>query len=140
MVVQESNGNGNLVNDGGQSHGLLQVQLQNNEQPATCDAGGCTYDDYLKILEQGVNGHSGNGALSPPGVAYWVGQNSPGPALRSYNTGSFPDKFDYSKASPKSAESYTSDIGNRLAGVSAGQFPTKHWLQQMCGFQPSNTY
>lgn len=138
QVVQESNGNGNLVNDDGLSHGLLQVQLQ-REPPATCDPAGCTYNNYVKMLQQGVNGHSDTGAPDPPGIAYWLQQNDPGAALRCYNTGHLPDPSDYSVATAKSTQSYVSDIANRLAGLSPKDFPTKEWKQQQCGFQPPST-
>ena len=115
------------------------MQLRNDEKPATCDAAGCTYDNYLKMLQQGVNGHSGTATAEAPGIAFWLASNSPGAALRSYNTGSLPDSSDYSKASPTSTESYVSDLGNRLAGVSPEQFPNAFRLQQMCGFVPGDS-
>ncbi|KAL8686554.1 MAG: hypothetical protein Q9218_007024 [Villophora microphyllina] len=141
MVMQESGGNGNVVMDKQKSHGILQVQLK-NEQPATCDPSGCTYDNYLKMLQQGVYGHTGTGSPAPPGIAYWLGQNSTGPALRAYNSGSVIDRFDYQKVNhdgqgrPTSTESYVSDVGNRLAGISPEKFPDKGWLSHICGYQP----
>ncbi|KAL8870919.1 MAG: hypothetical protein Q9174_003145 [Haloplaca sp. 1 TL-2023] len=139
LVVQESGGKGDVVSDKRKSFGLLQVQLQNEEKPVTCTPGSCTYDDYLKMLQQGVNGHIGTAKAEPPGIAFWLAFNSPGAALRSYNTGSLPDKFDYGKASPTSTESYVSDLGNRLAGVSPERFPDANKLQQMCGFVPGDS-
>lgn len=141
MVAQESSGNGDVVMDGGESHGLLQVQLTSeaNEEPATCDPSGCTYDNYRKMLQQGVNGRSGNVNPIAPGIAFWLGQNEPGAALRGYNTGHVPDQSDYQIATPKSTQSYVSDIGNRLAGMPPQQYPTAEWRQQTCGFQPAST-
>ncbi|KAI4282392.1 MAG: hypothetical protein L6R35_005421 [Caloplaca aegaea] len=139
MVLQESNGNGNAVNDGGMSYGLLQVQLsekaKETEEPATCDPSGCTYDNYLKMLQQGVYGHSGTGNPIPPGIAYWLGQYSPGAALRGYNTGSVPDESDYQVATPISTESYVSDLGNRLGGLPPQRFPDPNWKLSNCGFK-----
>ncbi|KAI4203561.1 MAG: hypothetical protein LQ350_001751 [Teloschistes chrysophthalmus] len=141
MVMQESGGNGNVVMDKQKSHGILQVQVK-GEQPATCDPNGCTYDNYLKMLQQGVYGHSGTGSPAAPGIAYWLGSNSTGPALRAYNSGSVVDRFDYQKVNhdsqgrPTSTESYVSDVGNRLAGVTPDKFPDKQWLSHICGFEP----
>lgn len=141
MVMQESGGNGNVVMDKQLSHGILQVQVK-GEQPATCDPSGCTYDNYLKMLQQGVYGHSGTGSPAAPGIAYWLGSNSTGPALRAYNSGSVIDRFDYQKVNhdsqgrPTSTESYVSDVGNRLAGVTPDKFPDKEWLSHICGFEP----
>lgn len=139
MVAQESNGITNLINDGGLSHGLLQVQLRNGEKPVACDPNSCTEDEIVKMLQQGVYGHSGTAAAEPPGIAYYLRSESPGPSLRMYNTGSLPDRGDYSKTlNLKSTQSYVSDVGNRLSGVSWKGFPNKTWLQQMCGFQPAD--
>ncbi|KAI4115990.1 MAG: hypothetical protein LQ345_003511 [Seirophora villosa] len=143
MVVQESGGIGNVVGDDGKSYGLLQVQLSDeakkHEKPATCDPSGCTYNNYLKMLQQGVYGHSGTGNPIPPGIAYWLRQNSPGAALRGYNTGSVPDQSDYQVASPISTESYVSDIGNRLGGLRPQEFPDQSWKLKNCGFQLPGT-
>ncbi|KAL8729796.1 MAG: hypothetical protein Q9166_004519 [cf. Caloplaca sp. 2 TL-2023] len=139
MVAQESGGNGNLVTDGGLSHGLLQVQLRNDEKPVTCDPNSCTEDEIMTMLQQGIYGHKGTAAAEEPGIAYYLGKESPGPSLRFYNSGSLPDRGDYSKTpNLKSTPSYVSDIGNRLAGVAPKGFPDKQWLQQMCGFQPAD--
>ena len=134
--MQESGGAGNVVSDKGQSYGLLQVQLRNGETPATCDPSGCTYAVILQMLQQGVYGHSGTGSAIAPGIAFWLGQLEPGPALRSYNTGTVPNANDLSIATPISTPSYVSDVGNRLTGISPNSFPTKQWLQENCGFQP----
>ncbi|KAL8697296.1 MAG: hypothetical protein Q9224_002386 [Gallowayella concinna] len=140
MVAQESGGAGNVVGDGGLSSGLLQVQLQNKtEKPVTCDPDSCTQENIVAMLQQGVYGHSGaTAAAEAPGIAYWLGQESTGPSLRFYNSGSLPDRGDYSKLpDDKGTQSYVSDIGNRLSGVAHKGFPGEQWLQQMCGFQPA---
>ncbi|KAL8740184.1 MAG: hypothetical protein Q9190_007085 [Brigantiaea leucoxantha] len=140
QVMQETGGAANLIGDNGESHGLLQVKLQNGEAPAACDPSGCTYDNILKMLQQGINGHSGTGTPQAPGIAYWLGQTQGvGPAVRSYNSGSVPDASDLSVATPYSTESYVSDIGNRLTGISPTQFPSKQWLQDSCGFKIAGT-
>ncbi|KAL8997742.1 MAG: hypothetical protein Q9169_003071 [Polycauliona sp. 2 TL-2023] len=142
MVAQESGGASDLVNDGGLSHGLLQVQLRNpNDKPATCDPGSCTKDKILEMLQQGVYGHSGTAPAEEPGIAFYLGSNSPGASLRLYNTGSLVDPNDYS-ATPnlKSTQSYASDVANRLSGFSPKGFPDKQQLQEKCGFQPAEQW
>ncbi|KAL9613276.1 MAG: hypothetical protein Q9167_002185 [Letrouitia subvulpina] len=140
QVMQETGGTATLVGDSGESHGLLQVKLQNGESPVSCAPSGCTYSDILKMLQQGINGHSGNGAPQAPGIGYWLGQTQGvGPALRSYNTGSVPDPSNLSVASQYSTESYVSDVGNRLNGIGPEDFPTKEWLRDNCGFKIPQT-
>ncbi|KAL8804175.1 MAG: hypothetical protein Q9182_002717 [Xanthomendoza sp. 2 TL-2023] len=140
MVAQESGGAGNVVGDAGLSSGLLQVQLRNKtEKAVTCDPNSCTQDQIVKMLQQGIYGHIGTtAAAEAPGIAYWLGRESTGPSLRLYNSGSLPDRGDYSKLpDEKGTQSYVSDIGNRLSGVAHKGFPGEQWLQQMCGFQPA---
>ncbi|KAL8850676.1 MAG: hypothetical protein Q9221_004395 [Calogaya cf. arnoldii] len=141
LVAQESNGAGNLITDGGRSHGLLQVQLRNEEKPATCDPNTCTKDKILQMLQQGVYGHSGTAPAEDPGIAFYLRTNSPGASLRFYNTGSLIDPNDYS-ATPdlRSTQSYVSDIANRLSGVLPKEFPTKQWRLENCGFQPAEQW
>ena len=138
--MQESGGETNSAADAGKSKGLMQVQTT-REPPIRCEAGSCTTENVLNMIQQGVNGQTTPGAPVAPGIGFWLGQYqaSPGPALRGYNTGSVPDPAKLQIATSLSTESYVSDVANRLLGLAPEVFPSPQELQSLCGFKPAGT-
>ena len=134
MVMQETGGELTHVGDANKSHGLMQVQV---DSPVQCSSGGCTQNDITGMIQQGVNGHTGDGSPQSPGIAYWLQstQNNVPVSLRSYNTGSVPNPSDYSQVAGVGTSSYVSDVANRLQGLAG--IPSPQELQSLCGFPPA---
>lgn len=117
-MLQESSGKVRpIIGDWGKSFGMFQVQIAG---AALCDSypkNTCPMSVITTMAENGIYGH--NGTSTPPkapGIAYWLSAEGDDVAyaVRSYNTGSVPNREDLTDAT--GTPSYVSDIGNRLIG------------------------
>ena len=135
--MQDSGGALAHVGDDGKTNGLMQVNIA-SDGSVQCDQPTCTLDQIKDMLRLGLLGHTGPGASKSPGFEYYQSLNStPTPAaLRAYNSGTVADKDNYQKVTSCKSNSYVSDIGNRLIGLSPDKFPSQDERNKMCGFDP----